>query len=412
MHRILTYTTLYPDSIRPAHGIFVENRLRHLIGSHPIESKVVAPVPWFFSNAPCFGNYAVFSRVPKQESRHGIQVEHPRYPIFPKAGMILAPFLLALATKPLVRRIIDNGYDFDILDAHYFYPDGVAAAIIARSVGKPFVVTARGTDLNLIADYRIPRKLIRWTANQASGLITVCQALKDKLVEIGVDQRRITVLRNGVDLNQFKPPEQRETLRHSLGLAGLTILSVGGLVPRKGHDLIIRSMLDLAEISLLIIGKGPDQEKLRGLVKQLQLSDRVRFLGPVEPEQMPGYYGAADMLVLASDREGWANVLLESMACGTPVVATRIWGTPEVVADPSAGILINERTSEAIVQGIQNLLSAMPDHAATRRYAEQFSWDSTSTGIINLFNGISRGKSVSLENLQNPARATGQSPAQ
>jgi teichuronic acid biosynthesis glycosyltransferase TuaC len=388
MHKILTYTTLYPDSTRPAHGIFVENRLRHLVATQQVESRVVAPVPWFFSGARWFGSYAAFSHVPKQETRHGIRIDHPRYPVIPKAGMILAPFLLACATKPWIHQIINKGYNFDILDAHYFYPDGVAAAIIARSVRKPFVVTARGTDLNLIANYRIPRKLIRWAANQASGLITVCQALKDKLVEIGADQQQITVLRNGVDLNQFRPPRDRENLRRSLGLTGLTILSVGGLIPRKGHDLIIQSMLDLPDANLLIIGAGPDLEKLSRLVQQLGLNNRVRLVGPIQHEQLPEYYGAADLLVLASDREGWANVLLESMACGTPVVATRIWGTPEVVSHPSAGILISERTPDAIAKGVRGLISAMPHRAATRRFAEQFSWNETSAGLLGLFNRV------------------------
>ena len=410
MHKILTYTTLYPNSTSPAHGIFVENRLRHLISTRQVESRVVAPVPWFFSRAPFWGRYAAFAGVPRQECRHGIQVEHPRFPVIPKIGMILSPFLLALATKPLLSRIIENGYDFDILDAHYFYPDGVAAAIIARTLQKPYVVTARGTDLNLIAGYPIPRRLIQWSAGHASGLVTVCQALKDKLAQIGVDRERIAVLRNGVDLNQFKPPENRESLRRSLGVAGPTILSVGGLVPGKGHDLIIRSMPDLPDANLWILGAGPGRKKLHALVKQLRLGDRVRFLGSVEHEQMPRYYGVADALVLVSAREGWPNVLLESMACGTPVLATRVGGTQEVVDDSRAGTLIDERTPESIVRCIRSLLSSAPDRGATRRYAEQFSWDSTSTGLINLFNLVSKSKPF-CEDPDLPARAIGRSPA-
>lgn len=386
--KLLTYTTLFPDSTRPTHGIFVENRLRHLVKRGDVESRVVAPVPWFFSKAAWFGEYSQYARVPQKEFRHNISVEHPRYPLLPKIGMTVAPFLLAAATRPVIRRIISEGYDFDILDAHYFYPDGVAAAIISRSLNKPLVVTARGSDLNLIAGYRVARRLIQWAAARAAGLVTVCQALKDKLVTLGVKSNQITVLRNGVDLHIFKPPDDRESLRQSLGLTGLTFLSVGGLIPRKGHDLIIRAMASFPGAALLIVGIGPERDKLHRLITALQMNDRIRLLGLVEHERMAAYYGAADALVLASDREGWANVLLESMACGTPVVATRIWGTPEVVADPAAGLLVEDRTPEAISAAMHRLSAATPDRRATRRYAEGFSWDETAVGLTNLFRSL------------------------
>jgi glycosyltransferase involved in cell wall biosynthesis len=100
------------------------------------------------------------------------------------------------------------------------------------------------------------------------------------------------------------------------------------------------------------------------------------------------YYGAADALVLASSREGWANVLLESMACGTPVIASNVWGTPEVVASPDAGILMSERTPQGLVQAVHALRASYPQHEATRRYAEKFSWDDTTQGQIKLFQKI------------------------
>jgi teichuronic acid biosynthesis glycosyltransferase TuaC len=386
--RILTYTTLYPNSTRIAHGVFVENRLRHLVAGGHIESRVVAPVPWFFSKSACFGQYAEFARVPKREIRYNIPIEHPRYPLLPKIGMTVAPFLLAAATKSIIHRILSNGHDFDILDAHYFYPDGVAAAIISRVLNKPLVITARGSDLNQIADFRMARRLIQWAATQAAGLVTVCQALKDKLVSLGIKPDKVTVLRNGVDLKLFKPPENRESLRRSLGLTGFIFLSIGGLIPKKGHDLVIRAMANIPEAKLLIAGTGPERDKLLRLIDAMHLNNRVQLLGLVEHEQLPAYYGAADTLVLASDREGWANVLLESMACGTPVVATKFGGTPEVVADPVAGMLIEDRTPETISAGMVNLMAALPDRQATRLYAEKFSWDETSAGLTSLFASI------------------------
>jgi teichuronic acid biosynthesis glycosyltransferase TuaC len=386
--RALTFTTLYPDKARPLHGIFVENRLRRLVSSGKVCSRVMAPVPWFPFRSTAWGSYSRYARVPYFEVRHGIDVEHPRYPLIPKAGMAAAPYLMAIALKRRVSGMIEHHYDFDLIDAHYFYPDGVAAAMIGGKVGRPVVITARGTDINLIPEFGFPRKLIRWAADRAEAIITVCQALKDRLIELGVREEKITVLRNGVDLNLFSPARNRQAERDRLGISRKMLLSVGALIPRKGHDLIIRALPMLPDCKLFIAGEGPQDEDLHCLVESLNLGNRVSFLGGIAHEKLHDYYGAADALVLASDREGWANVLLESMACGTPVVATRIWGTPEIVTTAEAGVLIPERTAEAIAAGVQELFSMNPDRTATRIYAERFSWDQTTAGQETLFGRV------------------------
>src|SRR5258708_7575787 len=366
--RILTFSTLYPHAARPNHGIFVETRLRHLLASGEVESKVVAPVPWFPSSNPRFGEYAVFAKAPREERRHGIDVIHPRYLTVPKLGISVAPLLLAAGVYSAVKNIIQNGYDFEIIDAHYFYPDGVAAILLGRHFGKPVVITARGTDVNLIPRYRLPRAMIRWAARHAAGIITVARGLKDDLVGGGAPAGRIEVLRNGVDLQLFRPIE-REAGRRSLGISRTTLLSVGHLIPRKGHDLVIQGLRWLPELDLIVIGDGPEREALGALARESGAADRVRFVGSLAQEELRNYFGAADALVLASSREGWANVLLESMACGTPVVASRIGGTPEVVSAPEAGVLMAERTSKAVAEAVRRLFARYPDRAATRRDA-------------------------------------------
>jgi len=385
--RILTFSTLYPHAARPNHGIFVETRLRHLLASGKVESKVVAPVPWFPSSNPRFGEYAVFAKAPRKERRHGIDVIHPRYLTVPKLGMSVAPFLLAAGVHSAVKNIIRNGYDFEIIDAHYFYPDGVAAILLGRHFGKPVVITARGTDVNLIPRYRLPRAMIRWAARHAAGIITVARALKDDLVGVGVSAGRIEVLRNGVDLQLFRPIE-REAARRRLGISRTTLLSVGHLIPRKAHDLVIQGLRWLPQFDLIVIGDGPEREALGALARESGAGDRVRFVGSVAQEELRNYFGAADALVLASSREGWANVLLESMACGTPVVASNIGGTPEVVSAPEAGVLMAERTPEAVAEAVQRLFARYPDRGATRRYAEKFSWEETTRGQLRLFERV------------------------
>ena len=175
--RTLLFSTLFPSEVRPGHGIFVETRLRELLASGQIQTKVVAPVPWFFSTDDRFGNYARMARTPLRETRQGVDIQHPRYFLPPKVGMNIAPFMLALGAVPAVRRLIGEGFDFDVIDAHYYYPDGVAAAILAWYFKKPFVVTARGSDINLIAEHAIPGNMIRWAADKASASIGVSVAL-------------------------------------------------------------------------------------------------------------------------------------------------------------------------------------------------------------------------------------------
>lgn len=388
MVKILTFTTLFPNAVQQRHGIFVENRLRHLLDSGQVESRVVAPVPWFPFRSPRFGAYSQYARIDRVETRNGLTIVHPRYPVIPRVGMSLTPWMMARSAMPVIKKIIREGYDFDMIDAHYFYPDGVAAAWLAKQLGKPLVITARGTDLNLIPQYRLPRTMIQWAARRASGMITVCQALKDVLVELGVEAERVTVLRNGVDLDMFHPAPQRQALRERLGLTRETLLSVGHLVERKGHDLVIRALLELPEMDLLIAGDGEEEANLKRLAAEIGVEDRVHFLGAISHDRLREYYGAVDVLVLASSREGWANVLLESMACGTPVVATRVWGTPEVVASPDSGVLTERRDPAAIAKAVIRLLDNYPDRAAVRRYAQQFSWDATTQGQLDLFSRI------------------------
>ena len=389
--RILSFTTLYPNAAQPIHGVFVENRLRQVAASGAAEIKVVAPVPWFPVSSRWAGGYAKYAKVPARERRHGFDVVHPRYPVIPKVGMTIAPALLALSMRGVIADILRGGYDFDLIDAHYFYPDGVAAAALGQWFNKPVVITGRGTDLNHIPQHVLPRMQIQWAARRAAGMITVCQALKDSLVDLGVAAERVTVLRNGVDLQAFRPyatETERGIARAKFGMKGFSLVSVGQLIERKGHYLIIDALRGLPDVSLFIAGDGPDRAKLRILAHEKGVSDRVHLLGAIPHHDLPALYGAADTSVLASSREGWANVLLESMACGTPVVASRIWGTPEVVAEAAAGVLMPARSAEGVVAGVDALRARMPQRAATRSYAERFSWDATTEGQLTLFRRI------------------------
>ncbi len=385
--KILTFSTLYPNAASPNHGIFVETRLRHLLQSGSVDARVVAPVPWFPSSNPRYGRYAAYARAPRQEQCRGIDVIHPRYLSLPKIGMTVAPFLLAAGALSVMADMIRGGWDFDIIDAHYFYPDGVAAAILGEKLNKPVVITARGTDINLLPRFVFPRRLILRAARSAAALVAVSAALKTALTQLGVDSDNISVLRNGVDTRLFHPVD-RQVQRARLGLAGSVLLMVGNLVALKGHEIMLRALPDFPGACLLIIGEGEEEKTLRTLAGALGVEGRVRFLGAMPQEQLPAYYGAADALVLASSREGWPNVLLEAMACGTPVVSTCVGGTLEIVAAPEAGVLMTERSAPGMLEALNRLFSNYPDRNLTRRYAERFGWDDTTRGQLALFSRV------------------------
>jgi teichuronic acid biosynthesis glycosyltransferase TuaC len=381
--RTLTFATLYPNQSQPRHGIFVEQRLRHLLASGAVESRVVAPVPWFPSGRRCFGRYGVYARAPRREVRHGIEIIHPRYPVIPKMSMSAAPFLLAAAARGAVRELVAGGFELDLIDAHYLYPDGVAALLLGRWLGKPVVLSALGDDVITLPLYPLPRRLILWAVAGSAGVLPVCQALADVLLRLGAPAEKVRVVRFGVDRELFRPVD-REAVRRRLGLAGRVLLVVGHVEPRKGQHLAIGALPALPGTTLLVAGDGVYEAHLRRLAAELGVLDRVRFLGHVEQEELKDLYGAADALVLASSREGIANVLLESMACGTPVVATPVWGTPEAVSVPAAGVLMAERTVPALVAAVEALFAAPPDREATRRHALTFSWESTCSEILEV----------------------------
>jgi len=387
--KILTFTTLFPNAAKPHHGIFTETTLRHQLATGEMQAKVVAPVPWFPFKHSVFSQYAIMANAPLTETRIGIEVFHPRYAVVPKLGMRITPYSLAYSARGTIGRLLDEGYDFDVIDAHYFYPDGVAAIMLGKYFRKPVVISALGSDINLIPRYPFSRRMIRWAAENSAGMISVCEALRTEMIDLGLDGKRITTLRNGVDLNLFRPID-RVAMRSALGVDGFTLLSVGHLDPRKGHNFIISALPALPDVRLLIAGSGRDLKKLQKLTRELGVADRVVFLGAMPQAQLRDYYGAADALVLASSREGWANVLLEAMACGTPVIASNVWGTPEVVQTPAAGVLMPSLSAEGVSAGVQQLRAHYPDRGATRAYAERFSWADTTRGQLHVFRQATR----------------------
>ena len=387
--RILTFSSLYPNRAMPNFGIFVENRLRHLVGSSDIDVRVVAPVPWSPGRHPSFGSYARWACVPREEQRHGLTILHPRYPRLPRYGLQSQALLMAAWSYDTLRRLRREGFDFDLIDAHFYYPTGVAALLLGQWLDRPVVITARGSDINDYPHrYPLVRRMIAATARRAAASIAVSGALGQQLVALGAPPERVHVLRNGVDLDAFRPLD-RAKARRRLGLQdGPLLASIGHLIERKGHHLAIEALTALEGYRLVVVGEGPDRAGLAALATRLGVAERVRFLGEIAHTDLAQVYSAADLLVLASSREGWANVLLEAMACGTPVVAAAVEGVGELVTSPAAGRILDERSAAAVVRAVQAVMADPPPRAATRRHAEAFSWDATSAGQLALFRDV------------------------
>ena len=354
-----------------------------------IEARVIAPVPWFPSTHAAFGSYASMARTPEHETRGGLSVAHPRYALPPLVGMTMAPLLLALGALPAARRLMSGGFDFDLIDAHYFYPDGVAAALLAKWLRRPYTITARGSDLNLISRFRAPRAMMRWAAGGAAANITVSAALANVATSLGIERASVHVLRNGVDADVFIPIDRRQA-RAELGVSGEpVILSVGHLVDVKRHDVAIKALASLVATypgaQLAIVGEGPKRRDLEDLAARLGVGGRVIFVGARPQNELPQWYSAADCLILASEREGWPNVVLEAIACGTPVVASRVGGLPEILSLPDLGIMVEPRNTDDYAVALHEVLERPPNRQALRRHAESMGWQSTSLALVKLF---------------------------
>ncbi len=380
MLNLVTLTNLYPNSVQTRHGTFVEERLRLLVASGGLRAEVIAPVPWFPSSSPIFGRYAISAAVPRVEVRAGLTVRHPRFPALPRVGMAVAPFLYAAGVSATLRQVLSGLEGPVLLDGHFLYPDGVATALLARRYGLPFILTARGQDVTLFPRHAVPRRLIRWACAASSRVITVSEALREQLVDIGVAPDKACTLRNGVDTDKFRPAE-RAAARQRFGCQRTTLLAVGHLIERKDHDLIVRALPLLPDMDLVIVGEGPLRQRLLDTAARLRVAGRVRIVGHVSQAELAIWYTAADISILTSRHEGMPNVVLESLACGTPVVATVVEGVPELIDSAAAGRLVMQRTPEALAAAVRRLAGGLPPREATRAHAMTLGWGPTIEGL-------------------------------
>ncbi len=390
--RVLTFTSLFPNRLQPTNCVFIHQRMNHFARRPGNEVVAVAPIPYF-----PLTRYRALSQVPPLEQIGNLITYHPRYLLVPGVSMPLHGWLMFAGTMRLARRLHQEK-KFDFIDAHYVYPDGFAAVLLGKLLSLPVIVSARGTDINLFPRFRTIRPMIRWTLRNVAGGISVCTPLQEAMLRLGLPPARAQVIGNGVDLQRFQPVDRAIARRHlQLPEQGSILVAVGGLIERKGYHLLIPAVARLASthpaLRLYIVGEGPWRGKLQSLIQQYGLQERVWLKGSQANEELKFWYSAADISCLTSSREGWPNVLLESLACGTPVVATRVWGVPEVITSPDLGIMVDQEV-ESIANGLQTALGQRWDRQTILHYAQRRTWDDVAAELEQYFHHQLNGSST------------------
>lgn len=378
--RVLTISTTFPNPVQPRFGIFVARRTAHI--AQLVTVSVVSPVSWF--TGVRLSRSAL--ECPRREQCGELPVFYPRWPNIPGGNptnsLLLAASIVRIATR--------HALDFDIIDSHFGYIDGVATAVAAAVLCKPFVVTLRGSEL-LHAKFALRRKTMSWALRRAAHVIAVSEELAGLAAKLGVPSGRITVIPNGVDHHVFSPQVQ---LRVSEGKK--RILSVGNIIPLKGQKRIIKSLADLRRnginAELTIIGGSPGgsayRSELESLILDLALSEHVNFAGSLSPEQVAAHMSSANVFCLASEREGCPNVVREALACGLPVVATRVGGVPDLIPNDEYGYVVPPGDQEELTRSLEAALLKEWNRDVIARWGGSRTWQQVAAEVVQVLEQI------------------------
>lgn len=386
MLRVLTLSTLFPDASQPTLGVFVERQTLGLAARPDVELQVVAPVGlpvWPLSRHT---HYAARSRLPFVEQHKGLTVHRPRHRVWPKfeGGTARA---MARTLLPRLRALRES-FPFDVIDAEFFWPDGPAAMELARALNVPFSIKARGADIQYWGYRPGIAEQVLAAGQAADGLLAVSKAMKAVMAGLGMAEDRIRVHHTGVDLDRFEPRD-RAAAKAALGIDGPLIVTAGALIPRKGQKHAIAVLELIQDAILILVGEGPDRRALEEIVRDRGLGDRVRLLGNRPHAELPGLLAAADVMLLPTNSEGLANVWVEALACGTPVVTTDVGGAREVIDRPDAG-RIADLDPVSLATAVRDVLAHPPDRHATRRAAGKFSWERNSDELFQHLSSLVR----------------------
>jgi teichuronic acid biosynthesis glycosyltransferase TuaC len=393
---IYVYSSLFPNQTNPTAGVFIRERAFRLRSAFGM--VVISPQPWFpFQSLIRRFKPGYRPEVLQREEQDGVQVYFPRFFALPGVLRRLDGVSMAMCTLPLLSRL-RRQYGAGIIDAHFAYPSGRAAVLLGRWLDWPVSITLRGTEARQLKDPSLSRRVLS-AVRQADQVISVSDSLRQLLVQAGADPERIEVVGNGVDVEKFAP-QPRDEARRALGIpdGAKVLISVGGLVERKGFHRVLDVLPGLVrhfpDLLYLIVGGGSPEgdmsTKLREQVRELGLERHVRFTGPLAPEKLRLPLSAADVFVLSTRNEGWANVFLEAMSCGLPVVTTDVGGNAEVVCTPDLGIIVPFGDEVAMREAISAALERSWNREHIRSYAQDNSWDARIPILVERFRSLGK----------------------
>lgn len=358
--RILAMTNLYPNPYQPHRATFNRHQFRILGQHHSVQ--VIAPIAWtdeFQARRRGASPLPTGRRV----THDGLTVDHPRYLFPPKLGRGWYGHFYLASVKKVFHRVVGE-FRPDLVFTPWAYPDGWAAIRLGRAVGCPVVLQVHGSDILLLNQVPSRRRRTEEAVQSADGIVAVSNDLAGNLVRMGVEASKIRVIHDGVDRSLFAPGDKaHERAILQLPSEGRILLFVGNLVPVKAIDVLLRACAETIlrdePFQLVIVGQGPLRPSLEQLAGQLGIASRVRFAGALPQVDLPRWYRAADIFVLPSHSEGVPNVLLESSACGTPWVASRVGGIPEI-AHLGVSRLVTPNKPDELAAAIHEMLAAPP----------------------------------------------------
>lgn len=377
--RVLAVTNLYPNPYQPHRAPFNRQQLRALVQQH--EVRVIAPIAWTDEVAlrRAGGKRLGASR---RVICDGMVVDHPRYVFPPK---VMRGWYGQCFRESIRARFMQAVEEFrpEVVYATWAYPDGWAAVELAREARLPVVVKVHGSDVLMQGAYRARRRRTIEGLTRADAVVAVSRHLAGQVVQMGVDARRVSVVYNGIDRELFHAGAMAERDHSGAPL----VLFVGNLLPVKGPDVLVDACDRLARrgvrFECRLIGQGVMKGAIERQIGERGLADRVKLLGPQPLEELPAWYRRARVLVLPSHSEGVPNVVLEALACGTPVVATRVGGLPEIVGGEG---LVAAGDAAALAAAIESALSRGREAAATR--FEPPSWKESAAALGRVLSGV------------------------
>ncbi len=388
--RVLSFSYCFPTDVCPTRGVFVAQRLAALGKLADVE--VAAPIPTFPLISRLRGGLS-----PLQGEWRGLRVHRPRFFYFPGTLKLLDGRLYARGLRRWVEGICGR-WRPDVLDAHFVWPDGVGVSLLARQLGMPYVITLRGQIYPCVEDRR--REQCVTALRGAAAVISVSDPMADIARELGVPDERIHVIPNGVDIQAFRPRD-KTSARRELGLDedGRLIVTVAHLGPRKGSRETIRAMTELpSDVRLILVGEDGrgcrNTHAIHALATQLGLDDHVIVAGRQPYEKVPLYFNAADVSVLASYREGCPNVVLESLASGTPVVASDVGAVPDLLSSPVAGRVVPPQQVGPLSEALADVLRTPPAPDDVARVSAVKSWDDVAEATHEVLSKALQGEST------------------